>query len=213
MGQSIHPKGYRLATNKDWNSIWHDDRNYADLLHEDIDIREYLHDRLKLAALDRVVIQRSINRVDVDIYVGKPGMVIGRGGSRVESIKEDLSKMTTGKMNLNVYEVRKPDLSASITAQEIARRLERRMSFKRVAIQSMQRAKDAGADGIKIHISGRLGGNSIARTEKYVQGSVPTSTIDANIDYAFETSYTNKGTIGVKVWIYTKEDREDDRSA
>lgn len=208
MGQSINPVGYRLATDKNWKSIWHDDRHYADLLHEDIEIRKYLSTRLKLAALDKVIIRRSINRVDIDVYVGKPGMVIGRGGSRVESIKEDLVKLTTGKMNLNVYEVRKPDISAMIVAQDIARKVERRMGYKRLIVQALQKAKDGGALGIKIHISGRLNGNAIARTEKFVQGSVPTSTIDANIDYAQDVAYTPKGTVGVKVWVYRNEEKE-----
>lgn len=202
MGQSINPTGYRLAVDKNWKSVWHDDRNYAELLHEDIRIRSYLQKRLKLAALDRVVIRRSINRVDIDIYVGKPGMVIGRGGSRVESVKEDLAELTNGKMNLNVFEVKKPDLSAKVVAHEIARKIERRMHFKRVILQAVQKATEGGAKGIKVFISGRLGGNSIARTEKFVVGSVPTSTLDAKIDYAQEVAFTNKGTVGVKVWIY-----------
>ncbi len=205
MGQSINPTGYRINVNKDWKSIWHDDRNYVDLLHEDIKIRKYLKDQLRQAALDRVIIKRSINKVEVDVHVGKPGMVIGRGGSRVEAIKEGLQAITAGKMNLNVFEVQKFDLSAQIVAQDIAQRLERRLPFKKVLLNAMQKAMDAGATGIKVHLSGRLGGDTIARTEKKVLGSVPTSTIQAHIDYAQEVAHTNKGTIGVKVWIYKPE--------
>lgn len=166
MGQSINPKGFRLAVNKDWQSTWHDDERYADLLHEDIKIRDYLRDRLKSAGLDRIEIKRSINRVDIDIYVGKPGMVIGRGGSRIEEIKQELEDLTTGKMNLNVFEIKKPDLSAHIVAQDIAGRIERRRPYKRTLVTAMQKVMDAGAKGVKVHISGRLGGNPIARTEK-----------------------------------------------
>jgi small subunit ribosomal protein S3 len=175
------------------------------LIHEDIKIREYLKEQLKMAVLDNIIIKRSINKVDIDIYVGKPGMVIGRGGSRVESIKEGLKDIVSGKMNLNVFEVQKFDLSARIVALEIAQKLERRLPFKKVLLNAMQKTMEAGAQGVKVHLSGRLGGDTIARTDKKVLGSVPTSTIEANIEFARETAYTNKGTIGVKVWIYKPE--------
>lgn len=201
MGQSTHPRGYRLAVTKDWNSVWHSDKNYVQFLHEDLAIRKYLNKELSVAGLDRIYIKRSINQVDIDIHVAKPGMVIGRGGSRVEEIKKHLTVMTEGKMNLNILEIRKPDLSAKVVAHDIAARIERRMSYKKVVLRAMQKVMDAGAKGIKVHVSGRLNGNAIARLEKRVQGSVPTSTITADVDYSLAVAHTKKGTIGVKVWI------------
>lgn len=201
MGQSSNPVGYRLSKNKNWNSVWHNDQNYVDLLHEDLAIRNYLNTELSLAGLDQVVIKRSINQVDIDVYVAKPGMVIGRGGARVEEIKRGLNTLATGKMNLNVFEVAHPDLSARAVADDIAYKIERRMSYKRVVAKSMQKTMDAGARGIKVYVSGRVGGTAIARTEKKVLGSVPTSTMDADISYSQATAKTKFGTIGIKVWI------------
>jgi len=204
MGQSINPVGYRLVNNKNWNSIWHNDQNYVALLHEDLAIRKYLDAELGQAGLDRVLIKRSINQVDIDIYVSKPGMVIGRGGARVEEIKKGLNKITDGKMNLNVFEVEHPDLSARAVADDIAYKIVRRMGYKRVVLKAMQKTMDAGAQGIKVYVSGRVGGGSIARTEKKVLGSVPTSTISADVDFARSTAPTKYGTIGIKVWIAKK---------
>lgn len=205
MGQKVHPVGLRIGVIRDWDSKWYAGKDYADLLHEDIRIREYLQKRLKDAALSRVEIERAANRVNVTIYTAKPGMVIGKGGSEVESIRHELIKMTGKQVHININEVKKPELDATLVAENIAQQLERRIAFRRAMKQSIQRTLRAGAKGIRTQVSGRLGGADIARTEGYSEGTVPLHTLRADIDYGTAEAHTTYGRIGVKVWIYRGE--------
>lgn len=205
MGQKVHPVGLRLGIIRDWDSKWFGGKDYADLLHEDIKIREYLQNRLKDAALSKVEIERAANRVNVSIYTAKPGMVIGKGGKEVESIRLDLAKQTGKKVHININEVKNPELDANLVAENIAQQLERRISFRRAMKQSIQRTLRAGAKGIRTQVSGRLDGKDIARTEGYNEGTVPLHTLRADIDYGFAEAHTTYGRIGVKVWIYRGE--------
>lgn len=205
MGQKVHPIGLRVGIIRDWDSKWFGGKDYADLLHEDIKIREYLQKRLKDAALSRVEIERAANRVNVTIYTAKPGMVIGKGGKEVEAIRLELTKLTGKKVHININEVKKPELDANLVAENIAQQLERRISFRRAMKQAIQRSLRAGAKGIRTQVSGRLDGKDIARTEGYNEGTVPLHTLRADIDYGFAEAHTTYGRIGVKVWIYRGE--------
>lgn len=205
MGQKVHPIGLRVGIIRDWDSKWFGGKDYADLLHEDIKIREYLGRRLKDAALSRVEIERAANRVNVTIYTAKPGMVIGKGGKEVEAIRLELTKLTGKKVHININEVKKPELDATLVAENIAQQLERRISFRRAMKQAIQRSLRAGAKGIRTQVSGRLDGKDIARTEGYNEGTVPLHTLRADIDYGFAEAHTTYGRIGVKVWIYRGE--------
>lgn len=205
MGQKINPIGLRVGIIKDWESKWYAEKDYADLLHEDIKIREYLEVRLKTAAVSKVEIERAANRVNITIHTGKPGMVIGKGGSEVEKLRNDLNKLTGKKIHINIVEVKKVDLDAKLVAENIARQLEGRISFRRAQKQAIQRTMRAGAQGIKTQVSGRLGGADIARAEHYSEGTVPLHTLRADIDYAHAEADTTYGKLGVKVWIYRGE--------
>jgi small subunit ribosomal protein S3 len=205
LGQKVHPVGLRIGVIRDWDSKWYAGKDYADLLHEDIMIREYLLDQLKDAAVSKIEIERAANRVNVTIYTAKPGMVIGKGGSEVESIRNDLIKKTGKQVHVNIHEVKKPELDATLVAQNIAQQLERRIAFRRAMKQSIQRTLRAGAKGIRTQVSGRLGGADIARTEGYSEGTVPLHTLRADIDYGTAEAHTTYGRIGVKVWIYRGE--------
>lgn len=202
MGQKTHPVGFRLSITKNWQSAWFDDRHYTDLLHEDLQIKKVLEEKIKNAGLQNLEIERSINDVTINLWVAKPGIVIGRGGSGIESLKQKLQKIVSGKLKLNVNQVQKPDLSAKLLAENIARQIERRYPYKRAAKQALQKTMDAGAKGVRVSVAGRLAGTEIARTEHWEQGSVPTQTLKAKIDFAREVALTKYGTIGVKVWIY-----------
>lgn len=207
MGNKTHPLGLRLALNKNWSSTWFDKKRFVDLLHKDIVIREFLNKKLKVAGLQRVEIERSVNEVTINIHVAKPGMVIGRGGSASELLKKELEKMLDGeKLRLNIVEVRKPDLYATLVARNVADMIERRMAPRRAINMSLERTMSAGAKGIKIIVSGRLNGADIARSEKKHVGTIPLHTLRANIDFAHEVAHTSYGTIGVKVWINRDED-------
>src|SRR5690625_843288 len=190
---------------RDWESKWYADEDYAELLHEDIKIREYLEDRLKTAAVSSIEIERAANRVNITIHTGKPGMVIGKGGSEVEALRKALNEMTGKRVHINIVEVKKIDLDARLVAENIARQLESRISFRRAQKQAIQRAMRAGAEGIKTQVSGRLGGADMARTEHYSEGTVPLHTLRADIDYAHAEADTTFGKLGVKVWIYRGE--------
>lgn len=205
MGQKINPIGLRVGVIRDWESKWYADKDYAELLHEDLKIREYLEERLKTAALSSVEIERAANRVNITIHTGKPGMVIGKGGSEVEALRNELNKMTGKRVHINIVEVKKVDLDARLVAENIARQLESRISFRRAQKQAIQRAMRAGAKGIKTQVSGRLGGADMARTEYYSEGTVPLHTLRADIDYAHAEADTTFGKLGVKVWIYRGE--------
>ncbi|MBM4401981.1 MAG: 30S ribosomal protein S3 [Candidatus Cloacimonetes bacterium] len=211
MAHPTDPRGFRLTIKKDWGSVWHNERRFKKLLHEDIAIRKFLRNRLKSAGLADIVIKRSINEVRIKITVAKPGLVIGRGGAGIEELKKALAGMVSGKLYLDVEEEKKPDLNAKLIAEGIAQRVERRYPYKRAVTQAIEKVKEAGAKGVKIAIAGVLSGaSSISRTEKKSWGVIPTSTMRANVDFAKATAFTKYGTIGVKVWIYKPE--EDKRA-
>jgi len=205
VGQKINPVGLRVGVIKDWESKWYADKDYADLLHEDIKIREYLEERLKVAAVSSIDIERAANRVNITIHTGKPGMVIGRGGSEVDALRKALTDLTGKKVHINIVEIKKVDLNATLVAENIARQLEARISFRRAQKQVIQRAMRGGAKGIKTQVSGRLGGADIARAEHYSEGTVPLHTLRADIDYGTAEADTTFGKLGVKVWIYRGE--------
>lgn len=201
MGQKVHPKGFRIGVIRNWDSNWYADRDYTDLLHEDYKVRKFIKDRFYAAGVSKVEIQRTGNRMRITIHTAKPGIVIGRGGTEVEILKAELIKMTGKSVNINIQEIKKPELDAQIVAESVAQQLEKRISFRRAIKQSVGRTIRVGAQGIKIMISGRLGGAEIARTEWHSEGKVPLHTLRADIDYGFAEANTTYGKIGIKVWI------------
>lgn len=205
MGQKVSPIGLRVGIIRDWESKWYADKDYGDLLLEDVKIREYLKGKLKDASVSRVEIERAANRVNVTVHTAKPGMVIGKGGSEVEVIRAHIAKLSNKKVHINISEIKRPDLDATLVAESIAQQLERRVSFRRAMKQSIQRSIRSGAKGIKTAVSGRLGGAEIARSEGYSEGTVPLHTLRADIDYGTAEAHTTYGRIGVKVWIYRGE--------
>ncbi|HEX6593731.1 MAG TPA: 30S ribosomal protein S3 [Bacillota bacterium] len=205
MGQKINPTGLRIGVIKDWESRWYADKDYADLLHEDIRIREYLEDRLENSAVSSIEIERAAKRVNITIHTGKPGMVIGKGGSEVEALRKSLNQLTGKRVHINIVEIKKVDMDAQLVADNIARQIENRISFRRAQKQAIQRAMRAGAKGVRTQVSGRLGGTDIARTDHYNEGTVPLHTLRADIDYGAAEADTTYGKIGVKVWIYRGE--------
>ena len=205
MGQKTNPIGFRLGVIRGWDSNWYAEDDYAQKLVEDEDIRNYLAARLKRAGLSRVVIERTPKRVILTLHTSRPGVVIGRGGAEVEKLREELKKLTSKDIQININEIKRPELDASLVAQNIAQQLEGRMSFRRAMKQSITAAMRMGAEGIRVKLSGRLGGAEMSRTEQYREGRVPLHTIRADIDYAEATAYTIYGTTGVKVWIYRGE--------
>ncbi|PTX58186.1 SSU ribosomal protein S3P [Melghirimyces profundicolus] len=205
MGQKVNPVGLRVGVIRDWESKWYGGKDYADMLHEDIEIREFLAKRLKDAAVSSVEIERAANRVNLTINTAKPGMVIGKGGSEVEALRKELTKLTGKKVHININEIKTPELDARLVAENIAQQLERRVSFRRAMKQTIQRTLRAGAKGVRTQVSGRLGGADIARTEGYNEGTVPLHTLRADIDYGVAEAHTTYGRIGVKVWIYRGE--------
>jgi small subunit ribosomal protein S3 len=211
VGQKVHPYGFRLGVIYDWKSRWFANRDYADLLQEDLAIRRYIKGHLRRAAISRVEIERTTKRIKVDIFTARPGIVIGRRGAEVDRIKKDLAKMTGKDVQVNIQEVNQPELDAFLVAQNIAEQLEGRVSFRRAMKRSVQNAIRAGAKGIKVSCAGRLGGAEMARTEWYREGQVPLQTLRADIDYGFFVARTTMGVIGVKVWIYKGVIAEPDR--
>ena len=205
MGQKVSPIGFRVGVIRDWESRWYADKDYADLLLEDIKIREFLMKECKHASVSRVEIERSKNRVTIMIRTARPGVVIGTNGENIESLKKKLEKMTGKHVYLNVVEIANPDLDARLVARSIADQLEQRASFRTAQKKAIQRTMRAGAKGIKTSVSGRLGGADIARSEGYSEGVVPLHTLRADIDYGFAEAATTYGRIGVKVWIYKGE--------
>jgi len=201
VGQKTHPYGLRLGVIKTWKSKWFATRNFADLLQEDLLIRRYVNKRLEHAGIAAVEILRAPKKVTIDVHTARPGIVIGRKGAEVDNLKGELELLTGKEILLNVIEVKKPEISATLVGQSIAKQLEGRVSFRRAMKKAMAAAMKSGAEGIKICCGGRLGGAEIARTEKYHDGRVPLHTLRADIDYAQATANTTYGTIGVKVWI------------
>ena len=203
MGQKVNPHGLRVGIIKDWSSTWYaNKKDYSDNLVEDYKIRKYLKDLLKPAGINKLDISRKGNKVLVDIYTAKPGMIIGKGGAAIEELRVKLNKMVGKEVSLNIVEIKDIDLAAQLVAENIAIQLEKRISFRKAMKQSMQKTMKAGALGIKTAVSGRLGGAEIARTESYSDGTIPKQTLRADIDYGFAESKTTYGIIGVKVWIY-----------
>ncbi|NLJ73429.1 MAG: 30S ribosomal protein S3 [Firmicutes bacterium] len=206
MGQKVHPVGFRLKVVKDWDSKWYANKQeYADLLHEDLELRRFIKERFYQAGISKIEIERAANRAKITIHTGRPGMVIGRGGAEVDSLRKDLEAMTNRQIQINIVEVKTPELDAQLVAENIAFALERRISFRRAMRQAQQRAIRLGAKGIKVAVSGRLGGAEIARTEWNPEGSIPLHTLRADIDYGFAEANTTFGKIGVKVWVYRGE--------
>lgn len=206
MGQKVNPKGLRIGIIKDWDAKWYaDKKNFAGFLLEDQKIRKYVKSTFYSAGISRVQIERAANRIKVSIYTSKPGIVIGRGGAEVEALRKKLVQMTGKQVNVNIVEVKVPELDAQLVAESIASQLEKRIAFRRAMKQAVNRAMKFGAQGIRVACSGRLGGAEIARTEWYSEGKVPLHTLRADIDYGFAEANTTYGKIGVKVWIYKGE--------
>jgi small subunit ribosomal protein S3 len=208
MGQKTHPYGFRLGVIKTWDSKWFASKNYAKFLHEDIIIKKFLKTKLHQAGVSKIEIERAANkdkRVKINIYSARPGLVIGRKGAEVESLKKELQKMTDKEVVLNITEIKRPEVDAQLVAENVALQLQRRVSFRRAMKRNVSQAMKFGAKGIKTMCSGRLAGAEMARTEWYREGRVPLQTLRADIDYGFAISMTKYGVIGVKVWIFKGE--------
>ena len=214
MGHKVNPIGLRLGINRTWDSRWFaNDRDYANLLHEDLRIRAYIEDKLGQAGISRVIIERPAKKARITIHTARPGVVIGKKGADIEKLRSDLAKMTASELHLNIVEIRKPEIDAKLVAGNIAQQLERRVAFRRAMKRAVQSAMRLGAKGIRINCSGRLGGAEIARMEWYREGRVPLHTLRADIDYGVSTAFTTYGTCGVKVWIFKGEIMEHDSMA
>ena len=205
MGQKVNPHGLRVGIIKDWDSKWYAEKDFADFLIEDHEIRTFLKKKLYNAGISKTEIERASDRVKITVYTAKPGVVIGKGGAEIEKIKADLAKLTDKKLVVDIKEVKRPDKDAQLVAENIASQLENRISFRRAMKSCMGRSMRAGVLGIKTSCSGRLGGADMARTETYNEGTIPLQTLRADIDYGFAEADTTYGKIGVKVWIYKGE--------
>jgi small subunit ribosomal protein S3 len=214
MGQKVNPIGLRLGVNRTWDSRWFaDGADYARLLHQDIKLRATLKKRLNQAGVSRIIIERPHKKCRVTIYAARPGVIIGKKGADIDKLRKDLSAMTEGEVFLNIVEVRKPETDAQLIAESITQQLERRIAFRRAMKRAMQSAMRLGAKGVRINVSGRLGGAEIARMEWYREGRVPLHTLRADIDYGFSEAETTYGIIGVKVWVFKGEVLEHDPMA
>ena len=202
MGQKVNPIGLRLQINRTWDSRWFASRNYADLLIKDLEVKKFIHTELKPAGISQVKIERAAKNVTVTIYAGRPGMIIGKKGADIEKLRNKLTEKMGVAVSLNIVEVRKPEVDAQLVAEGVCQQLERRISFRRAMKRAVQNTLRMGAQGIRINVSGRLGGADIARTEWYREGRVPLHTLRADIDYGFAEALTTYGIIGVKVWLY-----------
>lgn len=202
MGHKVHPIGFRLGILYPWQSKWYAGRNYTDLLHEDLTIRQMILKRLSDAAISRVELERNANQVIVTIHTAKPGIVIGRGGQKVEELRTDLEKLTNRRVRVNITEIRQPELDAYLVARSVADQLERRVAFRRAMKQAVSRTMQRGARGVKITVGGRLGGSEMSRKETEKEGRVPLHTLRADVDFGQAEAATTFGRIGVKCWIY-----------
>jgi small subunit ribosomal protein S3 len=202
MGRKVHPFGFRIGTTRDWQAKWYADKHYADYLQEDVKIRKAVRDRYSEAGVSLVEIERQASKVAVTIYTARPGIVIGRGGQRVDEVRRFLESLIDKKIQLNIQEIRQPELDAYLVARSIAEQIERRIAYRRAMKQSIFRTLQAGALGMKIKCSGRLAGAEIARSQMMHQGRVPLHTLRADVDYGFTEAATTMGRIGIKVWIY-----------
>jgi small subunit ribosomal protein S3 len=206
MGQKVHPTGIRLGIVKDWTSKWYaDSKDFADLLNNDLEVRSYLKKRLSQASVSRIQIDRPANNAHITIHTARPGLVIGKKGEDIDTLRKDISSRMGIPVHLSVEEIRKPELDAQLVAEGITQQLERRIMFRRAMKRAVQNAMRLGAGGVKVHMSGRLNGAEIARSEWYREGRVPLHTLRADIDYGFAEANTTYGIIGVKVWIFKGE--------
>jgi small subunit ribosomal protein S3 len=201
MGQKVHPKGFRIGVIEGWESRWFAEKEYANLLHDDIKVRDFIKKRLQHAGIAKIEIERAANKAKINIHTARPGIVIGKKGVEIEKLKTEIAKLSSREVYLNIHEVRRPDLDAQLVAENIALQLERRVAFRRAMKESVARAVRMGAQGIKVRCSGRLAGAEIARTEWYREGRVPLHTLRADISYGTAEAKTTYGIIGVKVWI------------
>jgi len=214
MGQKVNPVGMRLQVNRTWDSRWFaESRDFGNLLLEDLAMRKFIHDDCRQSGVSRVIIERPHKKCRVTIHAARPGVIIGKKGADIETLRKKLSKMTDSELHLNIVEVRKPELDAQLVAESIAQQLERRVSFRRAMKRAVQNAMRMGALGIRVNVAGRLGGAEIARTEWYREGRVPLHTLRADIDYALSEAKTPYGIIGVKVWLFKGEILEHDPQA
>src|SRR5918999_5928930 len=205
MGQKVHPTGFRLGYNKTWRSRWYAEKEYANLLHEDIVLKKDLKKRFAHAGVSRVVVERAANKLKISIYTSRPGIIIGRKGQEVDKLKQEIQKKTGKEVFINIQEILKPELDAQLVAESVALQLEKRIAFRRAMRKAVDAALRFGAKGIKVRVSGRLNGAEIARSEWYLHGQLPLHTLRADIDYGFAEAFTTYGAIGVKVWLYKGE--------
>lgn len=206
MGQKVNPIGLRLKINKTWDSRWYaSPADFANKLHEDLKIREHVKKRLQSAGVSKVIVERPAKKAYISIYTARPGVVIGKKGGDIEKIKQDLAKITKDEIQINIVEVRKPEIDSTLIAENIAQQLERRVAFRRAMKRAVQSALRLGAEGIRINVSGRLGGAEIARMEWYREGRVPLHTLRADVDYGTAEAHTTFGVLGVKVWVFKGE--------
>jgi small subunit ribosomal protein S3 len=201
MGQKVNPNGMRLGINKTWSSRWYSKKDYVRLLHEDLEIKKFVQEKLASASISKVIIERAAKKLRITIYSSRPGIIIGKKGSEIESLKKILTKMSKLEVYIDIKEIRKPEVDAKLIAENIASQLEKRISFRRSMKKAVQSSMRLGAKGVKVVCSGRLGGAEIARTEKYHEGSVPLHTLRSDIDYATAEAETTYGICGIKVWI------------
>jgi len=214
MGQKVNPVGLRLGINRTWDSRWYaDSADYGRLLHEDLRIRKFIQKELKTAGISKILIERPHKKCLITVHTARPGLVIGKKGADIEVLRGKLAKMTEDEVRVNLVEIRKPEIDATLVADDIARQLERRASFRRAMKRSIQSTMRLGALGVRVMVAGRLGGAEIARTEQYAEGSVPLHTLRADIDYGTAEALTTYGIIGIKVWIYKGEIMEHDPMA
>ncbi|GIX13017.1 MAG: 30S ribosomal protein S3 [Paracoccaceae bacterium] len=214
MGQKVNPIGLRLQVNRTWDSRWYaDSKDFGRLLHEDIRIRKFIRERCGQAGISRIIIERPHRKCRVTIHAARPGVIIGKKGADIENLRREVAKLTPSELHLNIVEVRRPEIDAYLVGENIAQQLERRVSFRRAMKRAVQNAMRMGALGIRVNLSGRLGGAEIARTEWYREGRVPLHTLRADIDYAVVEAKTAYGVIGIKVWIFKGEIMEHDPSA
>ena len=205
MGQKVHPIGFRLGFNKTWRSRWYAEKEYANLLHEDIALKKDLKKRFAHAGVSRVEIERAANKLKISIYTSRPGIIIGRKGQEVDKLKQEIQKKTGKEVFINIQEILKPELDAQLVSESVALQLEKRIAFRRAMRKAVDAALRFGARGIKVRVSGRLNGAEIARSEWYLHGQLPLHTLRADIDYGFHEAKTAFGQIGVKTWIYKGE--------
>jgi small subunit ribosomal protein S3 len=205
MGQKVNPIGFRLGVIKGWDSNWYGGKDFADKLYEDQQIRKYVNARIPKGGISKVIIERTLKRITLTIHTARPGVVIGKGGVEVDKLKEELKKLTSKDVQINIFEIKRPELDAKLVGESIAQQLQARISFRRAMKQAIAATMRVGAEGIKVKLSGRLGGAEMARSEMYKEGRIPLHTLRADIDYAISEANTVYGIIGIKVWIFKGE--------